>query len=167
MKSFSRFLVSRRSFCLLAGLVFLWPRFALAQWPYAAPASTPDAQRNALGALKSQANWFQNATRTAGNLGANGYGSVLQQFEMLRNSYAALKQTLTPGQLADGANALAELDAGLNIIQEAFANYQSDVAAGRPVSAALNDMCQVLRQASQVWMQELNKTCSQLRVGRG
>jgi hypothetical protein len=67
--------------------------------------------------------------------------------------------------LAQGANDLAELDAGLGIIQEAFNNYQEAVAAGQNANSALRDMCQVLREASQVWLQELNNRCSKLRVG--
>jgi hypothetical protein len=69
--------------------------------------------------------------------------------------------------LQKGANALAELDAGLDIINEAFTNYQNDVAAGREGRTALRDMCEVLREAVQVWAQELEKTSSRLRVGFG
>jgi hypothetical protein len=160
---------SRRSFlvsgvCLAASLAILAPPMVPAQWPFAPP-QTPTAQREAQRVVKAQVGWLQNATRTAGNFGANGYGNVLQQFNLLRGAYSTLKQTLTPGQLSDGANAFAELDAGLDIIQEAFTNYQSDVAAGQPINAALNNMCQVLSQASSVWLQELNKTCSRVRVG--
>ena len=78
-----------------------------------------------------------------------------------------MKQTLNPQQRAYGANAFAELDAGLDILQEAFTNFQNDVGAGRNPRSAFRDMCQVLRQASQVWAQQLNKDCSSLRVGRG
>ena len=162
-------ILSRRSFlvsalCLAASLAILSPLMVPAQWPFALP-QTPAAQRDARRAVKAQVGWLQNTTRTAGNFGANGYGNVLQQFNVLRGSYSTLKQTLTPGQLADGANSFAELDAGLDIIGEAFTNYQSDVAAGQPIQAALNNMCEVLSQAASVWLQELNKTCSRVRVG--
>jgi hypothetical protein len=153
-------------FCLALAMAILVPGLAFAQWPYASSTS-PDAQRNALTALKSQISFFQNATRTAPNYTDQGYGNVQGQFQGLRDAYNAFKQTLTPQQSANGANALAELDAGLDILQEAFTNYQNDVAAGRIASMALRDMCQVLRQGSQLWSQQLTKTCSQLRVGWG
>ena len=137
-----------------------------AQWPFPPP-TTPDSQRNALNALRSQINWLQSATRTAPNYGNQGYATVWSQFDGLRAAYNGLKQTLNPGQLARGANSLAELDAGLDIIQEAFTNFQNDVSAGRPPNTALRDMCQVLRQGSTLWAKELHKVCSQLRVGFG
>jgi len=80
---------------------------------------------------------------------------------------SAFKSTLTQEQLAHGANGLAELDAGLDILAEAFDNYQQGLAAGQPVGSALRDMCAVLRQGSDLWLQELNKNCSRLRVGWG
>ncbi len=85
----------------------------------------------------------------------------------MRVAYAALKATLTPAQLTYGANDLAELDAGLDIIQEAFSGYQDDVAGGRSTGVALRGMCQVLNQTMGLWLQELNKNCARLRVGWG
>ena len=120
-----------------------------------------------MNSVRSQVNWLQNSTRTAGNYGAQGYGNVWQAFQGLRQTFVALTQTLTPQQLANGANELAELNAGLDIIQEVFPNYEEDVAAGRPVNLALADMCRVLREASALWSQELNKTASRIRIGWG
>jgi hypothetical protein len=74
--------------------------------------------------------------------------------------------TLNPQQLADGANELAELSAGLDILQEAFTNYQNDVAGGRSESAAFAELSRVLRQAAEAWLQELNRVSARLRVGR-
>jgi hypothetical protein len=142
------------------------PKLVMAQWPFAAP-TTPDAQRNALSAVRSQVNWLQRATRTAPSYVSAGYGNLYQQFEALRGAYNGLTQTLSPQQLAQGANDLAELSAGLGIIQEAFSNYQEAVAAGQPENTALREMCQILREASQVWLQELNSRVSKLRIGWG
>src|SRR5215469_7235121 len=103
--------------CLAVGFAVSWPLMAPAQWPYGAPI-TPDTQRNALNAVRAQINWFQNTTRTAPNYGENGYGNVLQQFQGIRGAYSELKATLTPQQAAAGANAFAELDAGLDILEE-------------------------------------------------
>jgi len=159
--------LQRVQLALLVALSVLSPLLLFAQWPFA-PQTTPDAQRSALNSVRTQVNWLKNATRTASNFaGAQGYGNVRQQFDGLRGAYNGLKQTLNPHQLSYGANDLAELDAGLDIIQEAFVNFEQDVAAGRPVDPALRDMCQVLRQGSAVWLQELNKKVSRLRIGWG
>ncbi len=139
---------------------------ALAQAPFVVP-NAPTAQRNALNAVRAQINWLQNATRTASNYGQQGYGNVWGTFQGLRQAYQGFKSTLTPQQLAAGANALAELEAGLDILQEAFANCQEDVAAGHAMGAALNNMCRVLRQGTDLWWRELSKTSSRLRVGFG
>jgi hypothetical protein len=147
----------------MTGLLVL-PLISRAQYPFPAP-TTPDAQRNALTQVRSQVNWLQNATRTASNYSGQGHGIVWERFQIVRGAYAAFKQTLNPRQLADGGNSFAELDGGLDILQEAFENYQTDLAAGRPPGPALRDMCQVLRDGSRLWLEELNKTCSRLRVG--
>jgi len=60
---------------------------------------------------------------------------------------------------------LAELEAGQDILQEAFGNYQADLAARRPMSSALRNLCQVLARGSGVWGQELNRVSGWLRVG--
>lgn len=59
-----------------------------------------------------------------------------------------------------------ELEAGLGILQEAYANYQQDLGLGRRPSVALRDMCQVLRRGADVWLEEFNQVCARLRVGR-
>jgi hypothetical protein len=130
------------------------------------PASTTrDAQRNALNQVRTQVGWVQNSTRTASGFGVSGADSVHQQFQILRVMYAEFTRTLTPHQLNTGGNELAELAAGLDIIQEAFANYQNDLAKGRSLTAALNELGQVMREATQVWLQQLNRTASRIRVG--
>jgi hypothetical protein len=129
-----------------------------------AATTTPDAQRNALRNLRSEVSWLQNATRTAVN-SPTGVSLVWQQFQQLRRSYIAFRLTLNPRQLAEGANELAELDAGLDILQEAFGYYDRDVGAGRPVSAALRDMCKVLGEGAGLWLQEVVKNSARLRVG--
>jgi len=151
---------------IVAGLALAWPHLLRAQpaWAYTVP-TTPGAQRNSLNTVRSQVRSLQNATQNAPNYVQSGYGMVWQQFQDLRGAYAGLKSTLTPNQLNYGANDFAELDAGLDILQEAFANYQDDVGAGRSPNWALRNMCQVLSQAAGVWLQEFNQDCNRLRVG--
>jgi len=127
--------------------------------------TSPSGQRSAMGAVQSQVSALQNATQSAPNFVTGGYDMVWQQFQSLRNAFNGLAYSLSPQQAANGANEMAELSSGLDIIQEAFGNYQNDVASGRSPNAALDDMCQVLYQASGVWLQEFNQDCSRMGVG--
>jgi hypothetical protein len=144
--------------------LFLWPK-ADAQMPWGGPPITPDTQRAAMNSVRAQVNWLQNATRTAPNYGQNGAAMLDQQFGGLRGSFEEFKRVLTPAQQNAGANDLAELGAGLDIIAEAFNEYQNDIANGRPTSTALRNLSQVLARATDVWYQEFKKDCSRLRVG--
>jgi len=150
---------------LLACIAALWPVSAPARWAFFATPTTSTAQRNALNSVHSQVRWLQNSTRTVSHVGEQGYGNVWRSFQDLRLGFVALTQTLTPQQSMYGANDLAELNAGLDIIQEAFTNYEEDIAGGRLAGPALGKMCRVLRQSSALWLQELNKTSSRLRIG--
>jgi hypothetical protein len=152
-----------------AGLALLLTIFApiqvLAVWPFAPVPTTPTSQRTAINKVRSQVDWLQNATRTAPRFATGGYGILLQQFNALRANFINFTHTLNDQQLAQGANDLAELDAGLDIIQQAFWNYQEAVAAGQSENLALRDMGQVLHQASRVWLQEFNSVSARLRAG--
>jgi hypothetical protein len=128
--------------------------------------TTSMAQRNALSNVRARARWLQNATRTASNFRTGAAEMLWQQFQFLRASYNGFLTTLNLQQANNGANQWAELNAGLDIIQQAFSNFQDDLAQGRLPSMALNDLSQVLQDASSIWLQELNQVSSQLRVGR-
>ena len=164
MKFFSSKLALPLGLGLLGSLALLWASvdYAQAQWPYAPPPS-PMAQRNGLNLVLNQVNWFRNATRTSS--ANNGCAVLVQQFQGVRDQYGAFKSTLDPQQLASSANQLAELDSGLDIIQEAFNDYQTAVANGQANFAAFSNMCQVLNEAMGVWTQELKRVCRQMRVG--
>ena len=156
----------------LAGLAILSAGLLYAQvpWGYGPPPGGPTpntamAQQNAQRSVQSQVNWFQNSTQSASNYGGGGYGMVWQQFQTLQGAYNAFKATLNPQQLSSGANKLAELDAGLGVLEEAFTNYTQDVTDGQSSASAFNNMCQVLYQASGVWLQEFNSVCNRLQVG--
>jgi hypothetical protein len=166
MKFISSKLALPRGLGLLVSLAVLWASvvYTQAQLPFAPPTNSM-AQRNALNLLLNQVNWFKNATRTASSYAGGGYGLLVQQFQAVRDQYSGLKSTLTPQQLASGANQLAELDSGLDIIQEAFTDYQTAVANGQSSNTAFANMRQVLNQAIRVWTQELKQNGRQLRVG--
>ena len=146
----------RSSALLLLGISVLSPTLLLAQI---------DVQCNAANNVRHHADWLQNSTRTATRFAdGQGYGNVRREFDALRAAFHGFKQFLDPQQAVNGANDLADLDAGLDIIQEAFFNFEDDVAAGRPANAALRDMCQVVREASRVWLQEFNRKASRLGI---
>lgn len=132
--------------------------------PAVSPPTTPTAQRHALIVVRSEVNWLRNACRTASNFTTGNYALILDQFQKTREAYAAFKATLSPDQLNSVANELAELDAGLDILQEAFAEYQTDVSAGRTRNAAFQSMCHVLDEAAGLWLEEFNKLAKRLRL---
>lgn len=132
-------------------------------WPFA-PVITPMAQQNAMNLVLSQVSWFQNATRSY-SFSGSGYGQLVQQFQAVRDQFVGFKTTLSPHQLDVGATQLAELQAGLDIIQEAFTDYQTAVANGQSSQTAFANMRKVLNEAIGVWAQEFKKDCRQLRVG--
>ena len=166
MNSLTRKLALPAVLGLLVSLAAFYANLVSAQapWPFAAP-TTPMAQRNAMNLVINQVSWFQNATRTASSYSGGGYGLLVQQFQAVRDQYSGFKSTLNPQQLSSGANQVAELDSGLDIIQEAFADYQNAVANGQSDSSAFANMSQVLNEAMGVWVQEFKQDCRQMRVG--
>ena len=166
MKFISSKLALPRGLGLLVSLAVLWASvvYTPAQLPFAPPTNQM-AQRNALNLLLNQVKWFQNAASSASSYPGGGYGLLVQQFQTVRNQYNGFKSSLTPEQLASSANQLAELDAGLDIVKEAFSDYQTAVANGQSSNTASANLRQVLNEAIRVWTQELKQDCRQFRVG--
>jgi hypothetical protein len=144
--------------------------FALlaAPWSHSAPppnhASAPDAQRNAVNAVRAQLRSLHSATQAARNYGVEGVETVRQPFDSLRKQYDVFAAALSPGQTADCGNKLAELSAGLDILQQAFGNYRQDLTDGRTVATALTDLCRVLDEGAGIWLLEFNEAVSQAHV---
>jgi len=130
-----------------------------------APPTNPMAQRNALNLLLNQVNLFQNAAKSASSYPGGGYGLLVQQFQTVRDQYNGFKSTLATQQLASSAKQLAELDAGLDIIQQAFTDYQTAVANGQSGNTASANLRKVLKEAIRVWTQKLKQDRRQLRAG--
>ena len=166
MKFISSKLALPRGLGLLVSLAVLWASvvYTQAQLPFAPP-TTPMAQRNAMNLVLNQVNWFQTATRTASSYTGGGYGLLVQQFQAVRTQYTGFKSTLTPEQLSSSASQLAKLDAGLDIIQQAFTGYQTAVANEHSSNTAAANLRQTLNKAIRVWTQELKQDCRQMRVG--
>jgi len=132
-------------------------------WPFA-PVMPPMAQSHAMNLVLNQVSWFQNATRTHSFPGS-GYGLLVQQYQAVRDQFGFFLRTLSPHQLDVGTTQWAELQAGLDIIKEAFADYETAVANGQSSQSAFANMRKVMNQAIGVWAQEFRKDCRQLRVG--
>ena len=62
------------------------------------------------------------------------------------------------------ANAVAELDAGLNIIAEAFLPVEQEVQAGMVNRDTVIRMTRILDDALQVWEREFKKNSSRLNL---
>jgi hypothetical protein len=166
MNSFARKRTLPVGLGLLLGFAACYAQRAHAQFvPLPSAQTTPMSQRNAMNLVLNQLRSFQNTSGSAGSYVGGGYGMLAQQFQAVRDQYNNFKTTLNPQQANVGANQIAELDSGLDIIAEAFSDYQAAVANGQNATSAYNNMRQVLNQALQVWMQEFKRTCNQLRVG--
>ncbi len=132
-------------------------------WPFA-PVMPPMAQSQAMNLVLNQVSWFQNATRRRSSPDSD-HGFLVQQYQAVRDQFGGFRRTLSPHQLDVGATQWAELQAGLDIIQEAFTDYQTAVANGQSSQSAYANMCKVMNQAIGIWAQEFKKDCRQLRVG--
>jgi len=135
--------------------------------PAASPASgsLSATQRQAQAAVYNQLRELYRATQNARNYGDEGVQLVSQQFQLLRKSYQDFTATLTADQSAARANEWAELDAGLEILQQAFDNYRQDINAGRTTATALSDLVLVLEQGGRVWLQNFNAAVQSLAQG--
>ena len=156
-----------RKFTLPFGtLAVLWASVLhiQAQTPFEPP-TTPMAQRNAMNLVVNQANLFQNATGSASSYAGLGYGLLVRQIQALRNQYGAFVSTLTLEQLASGASQLAELEAGLEMIEGAFSDSLTAVANGQSSNTASAHLRRVLNEAIRVWTQEFKQQTRQLQVG--
>ena len=65
-----------------------------------------------------------------------------------------------------GADDFAELDAGLDVLQQPFARYLEDSSSGLSSAAALRNMCDSLRRGTSAWSHQFDKVCRRLHVGR-
>jgi hypothetical protein len=92
----------------------------------------------------------------------NDYQNLLFQFQNLQNTFRALAGVASQLQSARAANAAAELEAGLNIISEAFGPVQQEMQAGSDDRDTVIRMCSVLNEALLEWQKELKRCSSRL-----
>ena len=90
------------------------------------------------------------------------YQNLDYQFQSLRATFHALGQLALQLQTPRAANAVAELEAGLNIIAEAFLPMQQDLQAGAFNPDTIQRMGQALNDALIEWQKELKRCSSRL-----
>jgi len=116
-------------------------------------------------AVRTQADWLRSATRTSTSLATGADTVMWRRLQSLRRTYAAFKASLTPAQLQSGAHDLAELNAGLDILEQPFHKYHLDLEAGRRQSQAFNELRRVVDAGAALWLQEFNQMANRVRAG--
>ena len=90
------------------------------------------------------------------------YQNLLFQFQGLRATFNLLGEMVLQLQQPRAANAVAELDAGLNIITEAFAPMQQEVQTGTVNRDTVVRTCRILDQVLFEWGKELKRNSMRL-----
>jgi len=135
-----------------------------------------DTLRNAIQATSDQARLTAQTTADMGRRAQSSayltqnfitdYQNLQFQFANLRSVFSQVAGLVVQLQSARAANAAAELDAGLNIIAEAFAPVQQQWQAGNLDRTTIVNMCRVLDEAMAEWQKELKKDSRRLGVIR-
>ena len=130
--------------------------------------------RNAAAATQTQLNVLlvasDNWQRRAGSANYNqdqfhqDFNNVQAQFQALRTQFNWLAELALQLGRARANNAVAELDAGLNIIAELFVFLQEQDAAGALDRATVVRTARAFHQAIQEWDREFRKSSSRLQL---
>ena len=160
--------MNKRSFLgltlsLLTALATLPPQSLRAQAPWLTPFNLRDTQRNAARGVRNTVGWMRNATQSAASF-SGGVDILGQRYNDICGAYDVFKGALTPDQLNYVGNQLAELDAGLGIIGDAFNIFQDDLANGRSDTVAFRDLSRALRESTALWLQQFDRMCGSLRI---
>ena len=134
---------------------------------------TPGASlRNAGAATLTQAGIVRNAANAWGRRANSGlyraehfqadYSYVLSQFQALRNQFNWLASLTAQHGPARTQNAVAELDAGLNVIAELFSFLESQYTAGTLDRNTIVRTTRAFEDAMKEWERELRKNNSRL-----
>jgi hypothetical protein len=94
------------------------------------------------------------------------YQNLEMHFQNLRITFHAVANLALKLRDARAANAATELEAGLNIISEAFDPVQGELQAGTVNPDTIVRMCQVLEEALLEWQKELKRSSSRLGTFR-
>lgn len=170
-------------FVWMYGLALLWLTLgplrasdqAVSVWPAGTPAlflqgPTLEATlRNGVQASSDRARFTAHTASALGRRAKGGgyqmqnlradYQNLEMQFQNLCTTFHAVANLALQLRNPRAANAAAELEAGLDIISEAFDPVQRELQTGTVNSDTVVRMCQVLEEALLVWEKEL-KRCS-------
>lgn len=156
--------------CANAQLVGGWPSGTPA--PFVQGPTVKDTLRNAVQAASDQArltaqtaNEMARRARSPGYQTQNfvaDYQNLEIQFQNLRSIISQVVSIVPQIQSARAANAVAELDAGLNIIAEGFTPMQQEYQAGTLSRDTIVRCCRVLNEAILEWQKELKKDSRRL-----
>jgi hypothetical protein len=91
------------------------------------------------------------------------YQNLQFQFQGLRATFNVLAELVLQLQHPGAANAAAELDAGLNIIAEAFTPIQQEIQAGMVNRDTVIRTCRALDQVLTEWDRELKTNSPRLQ----
>ena len=94
------------------------------------------------------------------------YQNLEVQFQNLRATFNAVGELALQLQSPRAANAAAELQAGLDIISEAFTPVQQEIQASTLNRDTVLRMCEVLNEALMEWQKELKRCSSRLGLIR-
>jgi hypothetical protein len=134
---------------------------------------TPGASlRNAGAATLTQAGIVRNAANAWGRRANSGtyraehfqqdYSYVLSQYQALRIQFNWLASLMAQQGAARTQNAVAELDAGLNVIAELFSFLEGQYAAGTLDRNTIVRTTRAFEDAMKEWERELRKNNSRL-----
>jgi len=174
----------------MSGLALLWltlaplraPGQAVSPWPAGTRApflQGPTLEATLRNGVQASINQARLTAQTAKEMESRAKGVGYQRqnlwtdyqnleihFQNLRTTFHAVANLSLQLQSASAANAAAELEAGLNIISEAFVPVQQEMQAGTVNRDTVVRMCQVLDEALLEWQKELKRASSRLGTFR-
>ena len=128
--------------------------------------------RNAAAATHAQAGMVRKGANDWGRRASSGSYNAAQfqqdfataqfQFRMLREQFNGLGSLALQLGRPNANNAVAELDAGLNIITELFTFLQNQFNAGTLDHQTIVRTCRALEDAMREWERELKKNSSRI-----
>lgn len=150
-----------------------WTQYLGAPQPPALVGPTLGASlRNAAAATQAQATMVQKGANdwgrraTAGGYGATQFQQDFQtvqfQFQLLREQFNGLGSLALQLGRPRASNAVAELDAGLNIIAELFTFLGTQFNAGTLDPQTIVRTCRAFEDAVREWERELKKNSSRI-----
>lgn len=130
--------------------------------------------RQAAAATRTQADivtraagtWASRSNSASYNVGQfqNDFGNIQMQFQGLREQFNWVAGMARQLGRTRADNAVAELDAGLNIISELFVFLQNEFNAGTLDRASIVRTARAFEDAMRVWQREFVKCSSRLGI---